>query len=501
LSGSSPSSEKRRYWERRLIELLSTTSTLELLRLSWAIEAFREGRVEASKKVVVLPGDPSDHKLTRRYFIPPWSIDSVLNEKLVLGENDQRPARRLNLNSWSGIAKLFNTYSGLANAESTLDYDSEDIASAIQRLFWPQYNWQLGFANSPRLSRAWHMYATPEGKQAFLQKHGIELESFLKICFATFVGTEEYPAVTTSYLMQLGIERKEVRRALNVVGGSLSSQIENARSIRHEDIPRDFRRSVVKERPIFEFSIGRDLQFYVPSRESLFLRITDGLYFDIVSDSDARRKSGERFEEIVFDLVQHYFPDGVASRECKTSFGVSSDIILKSHNDREITIFECKSRRLPQRILTSPKPWEEFKDDYSDLAKGIVQIWRTYAELGNLTDQNGRGLLVLFDPWTLLGSSFLDELIRMASKRADALSIPKEARIPIAISDYFDLEICLRKNRIDEIQEAVRLANTEQYFGYSLSSVCSEVSSGSVSKERFDYSKIAQAAVPWWGED
>ncbi|MEY8800962.1 hypothetical protein AB9K35_11675 [Leisingera sp. XS_AS12] len=468
--------------------------------MSWAIEAMRDGSEEAARRRLQMPGGPADHQIGGKFFVPPWSIDATLREKLFLGPA-KKDVKRLNLRSWSGVAKLLNVYTSLSNAESVMDYSPNGVLAAMPRLFWPQYDWQLGTSNMLRVGRAWHVYATDEGKAAFSAKYGIDLEIFLKVSFGIYVGSAEHPAIHAGYLSPLGTTNMQLHQVRQIIGNTLEGHYEWVRNTGNPDIPRDFLRSVTKERPIFEVSDSKGRAYFVPSRSNLMLRITDGLYYDIVSDPDARRRSGEAFECLCLKMVKHYIG---ASRsvepERKTSYGMSADILVVDNSTSTGIIIECKIRRIPQKVLTSPNPFEDCADAFSDIVKGIVQIWRTHHELYSASAMNMAGVVLQYDPWTILGNAFIGKLFQSAHEKANALGIPASDRIPVAMVGYFDFENLLRQHEYCDIFEAVSDWGSEKYYGSEFGGVLSIKKRSKGTKSSFDYGKLATAAVPWWGE-
>ena len=468
--------------------------------MSWAIEAMRDGVDEAARRHLHMPGNPADHQIGGKFFVPPWSIDATLREKLFLGPAE-KDAKRLNLRSWNGVAKLLNIYTSLSNAESVMDYSPNGVLAAMPRLFWPQYDWQLGTSNMFRLGRAWHVYATDEGKAAFSSKHGIDLETFLKVGFGIYAGSAEHPAIRPGYLSALGTTNTQLHQVRQIIGNTLKGHYEWAKNTSNPDIPRDFLRSVTKERPIFEVSDTKGRAYFVPSRSNLMLRITDGLYYDIVSDPDARRRSGEAFECLCLKMVQHY---AGASRsvepERKTSYGMSADILVEDNSTSTGLIIECKIRRIPQRVLTSPDPFEACADAFDDIVKGIVQIWRTYHELYSASPMNMGGVVLQYDPWTILGNAFVSKLFTSAHEKANELEIPTSDRIPVAMVGYSDFENLLRQYEYCDIFEAVCEWDTKKFHGWELAGVLSVKKRSKGIKSAFNYGELVTAAVPWWGE-
>ncbi|MFZ5962019.1 hypothetical protein ACOXXX_03630 [Thalassococcus sp. BH17M4-6] len=494
------SNEKRLYWERRLHDLLRPVPVEDILILSWAIEAMRDGRAEAARRRLKIPGNTSDHKIGGKFFVPPWSIDALIREKLLLGPA-QNDAKRLNLKLWNGAGRLLDVYTGLSNVESVMDYSPSEVLAAMPRLFWPQYDWQLGTSNLFRIGRAWHVYATPEGKAAFSTKHEIDLETFLKIGFGIYAGSAENPAIRSDSFAAIGVSKAELHQVRRVIGDTLKGHCEWAKDTNNPNLPRDFLPSVTKERPIFEISDTKGRVYCVPSRANLMLRLTDGLYYDIVSDPDARRRSGEAFEDLCFQVIRHYVDVTTSVQpERPTKYGMSADILVEDRSDLTGLIIECKIRRLPRRVLTSPNPFKDCADAFEDVIKGIVQIWRTHHEFYTGSTLNMAGVVLQYDPWTILGNAFVSKLFKSAHEKADTLEIPISDRISVALVGYSDFEHLLRNYQHSDIFEAVSDWDTEKFHGWSLVSVLKEKNIEKKLKSEFDYEKLLMEAVTWWGD-
>ncbi|MBE3640114.1 hypothetical protein [Mangrovicoccus algicola] len=468
--------------------------------MSWAIEAMRDGFEVAARRHLEMPGNPGDFQIGGRFFIPPWSIDSIIREKLSLGPRE-KAARHLNLKSWKGVVKLVNVYSGLSNAESLIDYSPSDIVFAMSRLFWPQYDWQIGTSNMFRLGRAWHVYATEEGKAVFFEKYGINMEDFLKIGFGIYVGSSKNPAVRAGYLSPLGIKQAQLRSVRQIIGNTLAGHYEWARNTQNPDIPRDFLRSATKENPIFEVSDAKGQAYCIPSRSNLMLRITDGLYYDIVSDPKARKKSGEQFETLCLKIIRNYTKETISVKpEQKTSYGMSADILVEDSENLKGLIIECKIRRIPQKVLISPSPFEDCADAFDDIIKGVVQIWRTYREFYGNSPMNMAGVVLQYDPWTILGAAFMKQIFYAAHQQADKLGIPTVDRIPVSMAGYYDFENLLRKHDYCDIVEAACAWGEDKFQDSTFSGALTVDKQSTETKPAFDYRNLVTTAVPWWEE-
>lgn len=492
--------EKSKYWEQRLTALLQPIPIQDLLVLAWSIEALQNNRSKCALRYSDFPGEVSEYDFGGSRFLPPWEVEYLLNYRLTLGHEFLQDSRRLDLSAWSAVAKLFNTYRGLSNVQSVKDFAGNEILSAMPRTFWPQYDWQIGFENSRRLGRAWFLYATPEGKSAFYKKHSVQLEAFLRSAFAFYVLTTEHP---TFNITGLGLEKiggASLSSVVRLIGGDLKLQTTNAKENYSGDLPLECQRSAVRERPLFVAKHRGALTVFVPLRALLLLRITDGLYYDVVSDGDAQRAAGQRFEELCAKLLDHYFGKECAIEpEKPTSYGKSADLFCFDRCSDLGFIVECKGRRLPQRILTSANPWKDFEIDFDDVVKGIVQIWRTHSELFSNTDKEMVGVVLLNSPWTILGNAFLDKLYEKAHRMADSFSISGESRIKVALNDFADFEKCLAQYNIKEIHVGVSQMADRTHHGYLLSSVVRENGCQAEQRKGFDYYSIASESVSWWG--
>lgn len=383
-----------------------------------------------------------------------------------------------------------------------MDFGANEVLKAMPRLFWPQYDWQLGYSNMFRLGRAWHVYCTPEGKRAFQAKHGLDLELFLMAAFGLYVATTERPAVRPEYLKALGVTSAQVQLFGRAIGHTIEGHTVLAKETSNPRIPRAFQRNVIKERPLFEVSDHGGKAYFVPSRANLMLRITDGLYYDIVADPDARRRSGEAFEELCLELSRfHFAASCYVSPERRTSYGRSADILIEGNAENSGLILECKIRRIPERVLVSPDPWRDCSNDFNDIIKGIVQIWRTQQEIYSSSSRRMAGLVVQYDPWTVMGNAFIQRLFDEAHTRADAIGVERSNRIPVALAGYADVESSFRACSIGTLQNAIQESNTEKFRGYELSTILREINGNpDIDRPVFDYERLAQAAVPWLGK-
>ncbi|MCT4685128.1 MAG: hypothetical protein N4A39_15495, partial [Roseicyclus sp.] len=218
-----------------------------------------------------------------------------------------------------------------------------------------------------------------------------------------------------------------------------------------------------------------------------------------VSDSDARRRSGEAFEELCLKMIRHYSgAERSVESERKTTYGMSADILVEDKAASSGLIIECKARRLPQRVLTSPDPFNDCADAFDDVIEGIVQIWRTYNELYSKTPMKFAGVVLQYDPWTIMGNAFVSKLFESAHEKADKLEIPAFHRIPVALVGYFDFERLLSNYDYSDVFEASCDWDMERFQGWELTGVLRSREKEKNIKPEFDYGPLVRSVVPWW---
>ena len=109
------------------------------------------------------------------------------------------------------------------------------------------------------------------------------------------------------------------------------------------------------------------------------------------------------------------------------------------------------------------------------------------------------GVVLQYDPWTMMGNAFLEKLFHEANVKADKLGISQSNRVPVALVGYADLENCLRRYDLDIIREGVILSVADEFRGFQLTGILQNLKCKLEDKNDFDYLSLAKKAVSWFG--
>lgn len=493
----------------RLRHQLQQANATDFFRMVWSGDALVDGRQDKVDGRITWPGAKDDYEFQGKYWFPRWELEHLLNEYLVLSPPKGRK-RWLDCTQWRNLADCLNKYKALSNAESVKDHQPADITEALPRLFIPQMRWQAGWSSKRVLNRYWRIYLFEESNEYFRSKSGLSMIDAIKTAFAAFAACQSHPAfkIDASY-SALGIEDGSCEILSEYFGKSISEMRAFAKKIRSGNTISDFKRSPIREYPIIRHQEKGGPIGFLPIPELLLARVSDGLYFDCVTDSNIRRLMGEAFEKYGYDLLEHFLSsDHIISGEIEYQNKRSPDALAFRRDNRQLElVVECKARRIPLSVLQSAAPWHDFSNVYSDIVKGFVQIWRFVADcrtgqVGCLEPPlaaNPRGVLLTLDPWLVVGNKITKMVITEAHKLADRYSLNLEDRVPVSVVSAQDWEHCLSCFSLERILKGIDSHSREEYFGFMLNTTI-EHATGNGHDEivPFPWEESLNEHVPWF---
>jgi hypothetical protein len=118
-----------------------------------------------------------------RWYVPPWSLETLVNEYLTASMTPNSSNRRLNCRTWPAFSHVHNLLHDLEDVESVSDHADVEILDAIQRLGWRHFPWQQGMVNANKLYRSWYLYNFTESNKFLLEGKGLTVENLTKIGF------------------------------------------------------------------------------------------------------------------------------------------------------------------------------------------------------------------------------------------------------------------------------------------------------------------------------
>ena len=169
-------------------------------------------------------------------------------------------------------------------------------------------------------------------------------------------------------------------------------------------------------------------------------------------------------------------------------------------------IIECKAKKIPFKVLSSPNPYLENEEVFDELINGVCQIWRYTADVRReAADASWSigddliGVVLLLEPWFQMSFQTVEQITKAAEIRcAGAPLVGEQDRIAITFVAIDDWEYSLRQVGPDGILAALKEHVHPERFGYQLGSVVDEIASNFERPvESYDYSSSARRLVPW----
>ncbi|WP_027555277.1 hypothetical protein [Bradyrhizobium sp. Cp5.3] len=237
-------------------------------------------------------------------------------------------------------------------------------------------------------------------------------------------------------------------------------------------------------------------------------RVTAGLYFDLVGGgSKIWREIGSRFESYCLELISEALPGAQPSGAFKYKFRRtvdSPDIFLHDESGTAKLAVECKAKKMSIVAKFSDNPLDDAREAFSEIIKGVVQIWRFYSHCRRSNGiksigPDAAGMVLTLDPWLQM-SNHQDRVMAEASALAGQIDadITDEDRRPILFCSIEDLESTLGiASETSFFQAVAAAASNPEFKGWSLLSVHQRVSVGERQNAYPFEAKIADVLPAW----
>jgi hypothetical protein len=275
----------RDVYRRKLERHLSHSIDEAIVSLIATVVAVQSGSQDALRAVPDLPPEALGAKIGSSYYLPPWSLETLINELLATPKPKgfgMGRTRILDAESFHTLRVLNGILVRLENAEDGIFLKKHDVFYEMARIAQRQFPWQRGLANAPHLYRSMLLYGTGTARDFFEAGAGIALPDFVKVgaflaaalkrrsvmrrdCDLSEIGIT--PAMREAALTRFAVSHAEARqRAAKMRGGG-----------RHTG----YKPSILRDFPIIAFGdLGERLRAPLP--ELIMYRYTSGLYLDVI---------------------------------------------------------------------------------------------------------------------------------------------------------------------------------------------------------------------------
>lgn len=499
----------------KLKKTLSQTQTLALFRSIWEIDRIQSAGNYESDFFKDADEDIYTTDPKNRCFLYKWNLEQILNCSLF---NHQEPSnliiqRKLELQTWAGLAQIYNDYFNFINADCEEFLESNDVTKSLKFTGYQQLPWQNGLTGINSFYRSAYLCDGSSIERHFLETIGVTPKSYISNIFLLFSHfSYQYSLQIPCDLSVVNGNQKEFQQTLLNLSQPLNTLRDEAKNLRLKNLTNEseayneFSKSVFRKFPIVRLD---DSTFVCPLPELIIFRLTEGLHFDLEkSKGDVRNQIGKRLEDFCFDLSTALFSKFQVSREFeykRKKETVKSPDIFLIDDDRASVIIECKATSLDHDSKFNLNNANNLPIRSDELIKGIQQIWQYRDDMINCILENEQpsekiyGVILTLDSWIALNPDLFTELLSQAHKIADEKGISKDSRIPIIIMSVLEFETILLHLDEKNFTDLLDLVNDQEFLGWSIDSIFRErFTSKKICKE-YSVDEFLSKYIDWWG--
>jgi hypothetical protein len=513
------SQAKLDYHIKQLRKYFARADDRAFLQMIWAVDALQSDREAAAK--TLMPSYPKEavakSSLHCPYGIHRWELETLLIQLLLTPKEENRAEGNfaLDCSKFDAIRDSINRLRSLENVEAGRYLGKGlNIFGEMHRIVQRQFHWQRGYLNLPHFYRYLCIYGQGRCAEFFRDAYGVSINDFTYAGFAMYVAAVRTPWLRQDFaLAGLGITPEIVQKVLALMTLSLEQARAEERLVTDEvnrlhgaPIPTAFMPSVLRRHPLI--SLTPDMATFMPPiAELILMRITSGLYYDIIPGGQPLlNEANDRFEQYCHDLIDELtvFMASRSHRYGAKGAQFDSPDVLVTEDDKAVIAIECKATRLTYLGQFAEDPFEAEKKQYTQLARGAFQLWRYFSHVrrGIAKDalaDDAYPTLITLDSFSMmspqLSASILDEANRLADEEGD---ITLEDRRYIIYCPIQELEEVLQRGNRDTLFAALKAAGEEKYKGWMFRDVFRAITKdmdlGPPQKFPFDLAPF----LPWW---
>jgi hypothetical protein len=480
----------RNLYRKRLETLIGRANDDAFLTLAWSISAFQSDQIDAASRHMRFRPEAVGAKLGSRDHIPPWMLETLINEFLRAPKERRTPRRTykvLDCTHMDQMLAALQLLLKLENAEDGVSRGSINILDEMRRINHRQFEWQREALSPARLYRSSFLYAGGVADQFLRAKHGLGVHDLSLAGFALFsVLHSEIAIHGPQSLPEIGLTAEIYQRALGIISQPIEQAKEQARKVRNFGQKTAYLPSVLRRFPIIKIDSVRDISL-APLPELILRRVTSGVSLDFFgAPKEVFDEIGKRFESYSCSLLARILPNCNIVPEF--SYGTKkltkwSPDILVVRDEKIQVVVECKATGMTYDAKFSEEPAVTEKYKIEDIGKGIFQIWRFFSHirrgvvLNHECDSDGFGVLLTLEDWFTMSRQPISKMFESAHKRCEdaAEEILDCDKRPIVLAWVEDFEYLQRACNEAQFFEVLRAAHSKKYRRWHLPGLVNEL--------------------------
>jgi hypothetical protein len=513
------SDAKVTYHLNQLLKMFARANDAAFLQMIWAADALQSGREPVAKPYFSTypPEAAAESSIKTPFGIHRWELETLIVQLFLVPKKLPREQGNLMLDcsKFESIRQTINRLRALENVESAR-YLSGDftIWGEMHRIAQRQFHWQRGYFNTPQVYRYAYLYARGKCADYFKQAYGFEITDLIFTGFGLFAAYLNGPWVPRkTSVPEIGLTDEIVQRAFPMMSCSrdqaqiaTAALVAQAQGAHGSPIPTALLPSILRKTPLIYINDPNRLISPIP--ETILLRVTAGLYYDLFpGGQDIINDANARFEQYCVDLInammERFEVSGAYRYGPKGAQFDSPDVLIKDRGKLAI-VAECKATKLTYLAQFAEDPFEAAKKQYAQLAKGVFQLWRFFSHVRrNLVVEelaaDCHAVVFTLDAFMQMSRDPQNKVFAEANALADEDgNIMPEDRKPVVICPVHDLESILSRSTEDSLLASLTASNEEKYKGWMLR----EIHRDTGASQQFGKPKLypfdMRDVLPWW---
>ncbi len=508
------------YHLERHRKLFARASDRPFLQRVWGVDALYSEHAEAAATVLAFPPEAADQFPNSRFAVHPWELETLLIQRFLAPGGGVQPNGNavLDCSKFNSVVDLVNRLRQLENVESAayLGGGTFNVFGELYRIAQRQFHWQRGYYNLPQIYRYTFIYAQGKCAEYFENTYGLPITLLNFVGFALFVQAMRAPWIGRSLVVQqVGFTADQMERALPLLlipadrAREETKKITDSMNAKHGwPIPTAFLPSIFRRYPLISVD-SRATEFIAPIAEVLLMRVTSGLYYDLIPGGQALlNEANDRFEEYCaafIDAVMERFKVRRAYRyEPQKGASVDTPDLLVQDGEKIVLAVECKATKLIYLAQFAEDPFEAAKTQYLQIAKGVFQLWRFFSDVrrGFITepvDSETSPMVLTLDSFIMMSSELRSKIIEEASSLADkARDITAEDRRKVIFCPIEGFEEVLTVSTEDSFLATLKAARDEKYRDWELREINRSETAGTEQIEPKEFPFKLDGLLPWY---
>jgi len=303
-----------------------------------------------------------------------------------------------------------------------------------------------------RMYRAYRIYNDPEMQPILEKAIGLRLASAWTLALAVSGGANSSPMVSSKIDYGLvGVPADEQRAFFKMVGShrrDIKTILENSRRI-DEGWARSW--NALESTPLVNLDTHNPTEYVCPLPALLLLRVTEGLFYDLVKSGQKYGKPyGHAFEAYVGEVLVAQFKRSTHRVAAEQPYFVGKNRKLGvdwtvSDSTGHIMI-ECKARRM-KLSAKELDDGEDLQQSLEDLTESIVQHYRNISDAKNgFAEFEPDGLpiypfIVTYEDWRLFAPHVVNRLYGLVEDKLRSLDLLELMRLsPFTVTSIEEFE-------------------------------------------------------------